>query len=710
MNTVPQASMSKRRGRRGRKQRERWEFNSSVSGQGLLHVGNATLESTTLYEWLEARHRAPCTFDTPIWFAPFSPNGIGNKLMGMVMAFHMALSEKRTLVVTDWPPSTLKTNYALNDIMHPSSCQALFDADTSRPTVRKCTVEACPLNTASHFRHGYTQMHWAHQSNAFLDVPRRWAERGLSWLEWWRALTQYLFQPSMKLLDGLAATLQRTTLLRSPPTPGATAAPDDRLLLQAPPAARGQTEVRRGFALRFAEGVARWGEVRRPLIGLHVRMGDGCGDDKRGGCKYVASFSMAVRRLREAGLHTGTLFLATDREAVAKEAVAAGAAGFDVLALAQDRTAVERSHLLGIRRHEGDELLHLQLLDLGLLSQADLLAGVFASTFVKSALQLGHARAYITLDTFPWCPLLRCYWGWRDLCHNCELCFNQAGGGEACGRGMSGGYHTARGLRHALRDGRPARTPFRRYMAQVDAATRCKSFADHPLSTSLYDSPVMCEYATKKCDFAPHFPAQPGGGPPMEVTHRDASCAFRRFVGVDNAVHGLLKPSYGYGTAAVGVLPSLDECEARCCADLMCHSVVWLAPKRSCFALLTIAHGARRDDFCWRPTLAAGATTSVRLPGAWQSRAVDEAARVLAATSFVRTGDGTGPRVFHKHGAWRTPAGHEHPLERSMDAVACHRSDAPSGALQVSDLLIGAIPLGDPRPGKPQGRRIKCPA
>jgi tripartite-type tricarboxylate transporter receptor subunit TctC len=29
-------------------------------------------------------------------------------------------------------------------------------------------------------------------------------------------------------------------------------------------------------------------------------MGDGCGDDKRVGCKYVASFSMAVRRLREA--------------------------------------------------------------------------------------------------------------------------------------------------------------------------------------------------------------------------------------------------------------------------------------------------------------------------------------------------------------------------------------------------------------------------
>ena len=74
-------------------------------------------------------------------------------------------------------------------------------------------------------------------------------------------------------------------------------------------------------------------------------------------------------------------------------------------------------------------------------------AGVFGSTFVKTALQLGTSSVYASLDTFPWCPLLRCYWGWRDLCHNCEVCANQAGGGEACtGRG----YHTALGLRHVL--------------------------------------------------------------------------------------------------------------------------------------------------------------------------------------------------------------------------------------------------------------------
>tara|TARA_B110001469_G_scaffold23596_1_gene24273 strand:+ start:58 stop:180 length:123 start_codon:yes stop_codon:yes gene_type:complete len=38
--------------------------------------------------------------------------------------------------------------------------------------------------------------------------------------------------------------------------------------------------------------------------------------------------------------------------------------------LREDRASVSRSHMLGERRREADELLHLQLLDLGLLSQA----------------------------------------------------------------------------------------------------------------------------------------------------------------------------------------------------------------------------------------------------------------------------------------------------------------------------------------------------
>ena len=118
------------------------------------------------------RHRAPCTWTTPVWFAPFSPNGVGNKLMSMVMALHFSLLAGRQLVASDWPPSTLKTTYKYHELFRPSACQAristspllllcrssgatwpasthyrivqaLFDKDTDRPPVTKCSVISC---------------------------------------------------------------------------------------------------------------------------------------------------------------------------------------------------------------------------------------------------------------------------------------------------------------------------------------------------------------------------------------------------------------------------------------------------------------------------------------------------------------------------------------------------------------------------------------
>ena len=94
---------------------------------------------------------------------------------------------------------------------------------------------------------------------------------------------------------------------------------------------------------------------------------------------------------------------------------------------------------------------------------------------------------------------------------------------------------------------------------------------------------------------------------------------------------------------------------------------------------------------------------------AWQRTAIDAASRVLAATTFVRRGAANGlPRVFRKRGGWTTPAGHEHPLERSVEAVACEASAAGRLALDVSDVLIGAIPIGDPRPGRRNDRALSC--
>ena len=386
----------------------------------------------------------------------------------------------RRLIVSDWPPRTLDTEYPLEHFLRPSACQALFDRDPNSKKVVKCTVIACPGRTRSVFRNSFTQPHWAHMSPAFLELPEEWAH--LDWLSWWRALTQYLLRPGPRLLQGLAATLSHVELLRSPPADGS-AAPDAALqLLRATEGARAAASKHAGFAERFAAGVARWGAVKRPLIGVHVRLGDGCWDSKRGGCKYVRSFETVLTRLRQAGLTHGTIYLATDNSTIAAQAVARRSDGFDILALGENRLAVEKSHAKGDRRREKDELLHLQLLDLAFLSQSDVIAGVFGSTFVKTALQLGRASAYVSLDTFPWCPLLRCYWGWRDMCHNCELCYNGGGGGEACN---TNGYHTAGGLGLAVKSAKPARGAFRRFISTVERDFKCRSFADHPLETSM---------------------------------------------------------------------------------------------------------------------------------------------------------------------------------------------------------------------------------
>lgn len=212
-----------------------------------------TLVVHPLQDWLERRHRAPCSEQsTPVYFAPFSPNGIGNKLLGIVMAFHIALMEGRQLVVSDWPPQTLKTSYTLGDFLLTSSCQRLFDEDLSRPRVKKCSVIECPHTTVSKFKKGHTQPHWAHSSTNFLSVPLEWVS--LHWTQWWRAITQYLLQPGRKLLIGLSEELERTKLALSGPLPNAKASPWRR-------ASREDSELAAkrgvGFLQRFTSGVAK---------------------------------------------------------------------------------------------------------------------------------------------------------------------------------------------------------------------------------------------------------------------------------------------------------------------------------------------------------------------------------------------------------------------------------------------------------------------
>ena len=109
-------------------------------------------------------------------------------------------------------------------------------------------------------------------------------------------------------------------------------------------------------------------------------------------------------------------------------------------------------------------------------------------------------------------------------------------------------------------------------------------------------------------------------------------------------------------------------------------------------AVTAVAHGARADDWCWHPTLSVHATSSLRLPGAWETTARREAQRYLHARTLVRRGPAVdGPRVFRK--PWTTPAGHTHPMERSVQAASCDASHAGGGAYAVSDMVAGAAPL-----------------
>ncbi len=708
----------------------------ALPGRHTLGAPNASALAAARRYIARAHDATPCTAATPVHYAPVSPNGIGNKVMALVAAFNVALHDGRRLVVTDWPPLTMPVSYALADVLRVSSCQEVFERARARegaPPVEKCTEVRCPHYTrCSFFSDARTQPHWATGRLRQLLVPAEFAQH-IEWAEWWRLLTSHLFRPSARLAAGLSRALQHTSLGRSPPATIAAPPPvpvAEVLLLRGGGGGPAASPTAETFAALVARDVAAWGRVRRPLIGLHYRTGDSCADTKRGGCKYIRGWDDVTRRLREAGYSSGTIFLATDDAKMAQRAIKQPTRGFDVLQLLFDRHDLQRSHSRGDGRREGDELFHLQLLDLALLSQVDVLVGAFASTFVKAAFQLGSTPTYVTTDTFPWCPLLRCYWGWRDLCHNCGVCADSMAH-EACRQGQ-GSLGSARQL-HSLaacpaflsEQACAGRAPLRRYVSEVLRWSRCPALADHPLPRSMHAAPVDGLAFAVRVDGADRPPLREvcsGADGASTPPSASCECGFRRFDGVDNAASGMSRPSWGFGTARVlfgeqqeeGARvasavaapayrrpgpPSLSACEQACCEEPTCHSVVYASHSSSCYLSLAIAHGARPRDWCWRPVLRNGTVTSVRLPGRWEGRAVRAAAEVMRADRLIAPEQ---PHVYAKVKAWTDPPGLSHPLERSIEPEACEERSAEQARsarrLNVSRAVLAALPQGDPRP------------
>ena len=174
-------------------------------------------------------------------------------------------------------------------------------------------------------------------------------------------------------------------------------------------------------------------------------------------------------------------------------------------------------------------------------------------------------------------------------------------------------------------------------------------------------------------------------------------CGFVRYADVDNVAAQRLKPARGFGLTEVRLREaSLEACEAACCGEPLCHSVVWLGNESRCVASLAMAHGARKTDWCWHPRAYRTAVTSLRLPGAWEARAVELAERVLAARNIVRRpGEADGaapPAALYRKAPWTHAQAHYGRGGRVKHEVSCTAS-AGASTVELSALAADAIPV-----------------
>ena len=158
-----------------------------------------------------------------------------------------------------------------------------------------------------------------------------------------------------------------------------------------------------------------------PIIGLHVRHGDGClhGMRKSHGCKALSSYLRELRVLK-AMYGVRRVFLATDSAEIANQ-TQEFKHEFDFIMLDWDRSPMSTGMKIE-RRMESPKVFNIDqhnimidsLRDLWLLAEADYLVTHQASTLSRLALQFStflhkHIPPFISLDG-PWC------FHWRMCC------------------------------------------------------------------------------------------------------------------------------------------------------------------------------------------------------------------------------------------------------------------------------------------------------
>lgn len=408
-------------------------------------------------------HRAKCTPDVPLLFARMDCHGVGEDINQAVRMLAVAVSQRRQLILLPPPPRTAREqckvphqitldagqpwhwfsgqSLPLDSLFVLSSCQkyllkhqpeimeAIAASEAGNATQAAAQHGAASLAAASKEAGSLWRSHLAVSRH----VPRLFQRQGLLW--WFQVLTTYFVRvrgPLAKLLQAHPAMQPflkpSATLKANSPTSASIVASSDAA-----------ADMRWwGWATKcgsvFCDGIGPgWMPAVRFDAGVHVRLGDACRSGPTHYSLHVRrcdmNLSVALRRLQDAGVRNGTLFVASDSQRVIDEIESGGAQPFNTSYLRISRTrfetaaGTERLQLMSTRLNSMVEA----LMDMLLLSRSSVLAGKMMSNFPRVALQLrvqmprsmprrrganqntrSSQAAYVALDDRPWCTRTSC--------------------------------------------------------------------------------------------------------------------------------------------------------------------------------------------------------------------------------------------------------------------------------------------------------------
>lgn len=311
----------------------------------------------------------------------------------------------------------------LGSILYTSSCQAellqrmptVMDAlaSSTAGNITRTAVEVGAKGLAAVSRESMSL--WRSHLSVSRHVPRMFQRQGLLW--WFQVLTTYLVRIQQPLAGLLASHPAMAPFVRQPiQTPRRDTLDDVRWL---------GWSVKCGK--RFCDGIGPgWRPTSRFDAGAHIRLGDSC--CQTGLSKHYMlhvrrcdlNLSVVLRKFREAGVHNGTLFVASDSQRIIDDVARGGAWPFQASYLLINRSRFETAKPTEGLTESKIRLNSLveALMDMVLLSRANLLAGKMMSNFPRVALQMRvqqprrRGGAYIALDDRPWCSRTSCREGW----------------------------------------------------------------------------------------------------------------------------------------------------------------------------------------------------------------------------------------------------------------------------------------------------------